>query len=107
MENEPLIFHVTSVQEWENCLKESHYFPAAFLKEGFIHCCKRSQLSGVLDRYFRGKNELLVLHLNADKLKNAIRYEASAGGAFFPHIYGRIPKPAVVKVENIENSSIT
>jgi uncharacterized protein (DUF952 family) len=94
-----MIYHVTSQKEWSAFENDNEYAPAAFLHEGFIHTCQAHQLEGVLQRYFAGRQDLLLLHLDEQKLACQPIYESGTGGELFPHVYGKINKDAIVKVE--------
>lgn len=95
----PLIYHVTTAAEWA-AAKEKGYYEAPSLKtEGFIHCSQESQVSGVLERYYSGKTDLLKLVIDTDKLTSKYVFEWSPSTAdTFPHIYGAINPGAVVDV---------
>ena len=94
-----MIYHVTTETEWNLCSGTEHYCPQTFLKEQFIHACNRDQLSGVLHRYFEGKKDLRLLHIDENMLASPVKYEQATGNDFFPHIYGVINKTAIVKNE--------
>jgi uncharacterized protein (DUF952 family) len=96
-----MIYHLTTAQDWRLQASKSEFFPADYLKEGFIHCCTPSQLAGVLDRYFKGATDLVLLHLDESKLKAELKYEASTNEEKFPHLYGAINQEAVMKVERL------
>lgn len=96
-----MIYHITTVQDWELQKDEENFLPPDFHREGFIHCCTEHQLAGVLDRYFKGKTGLVLLHLNDLKLEPELKYEASTNEEKFPHVYGAINREAVVKVTSI------
>jgi len=97
-----MILHVTSKADWLRCENEPHYAPPAFSGEGFIHACFAHQLEGVLERYFRGQRDLLLLHIDEKKLNTAVFLEAATpGGERFPHIYGFIVKEAIEKIAQI------
>ena len=68
-------------------------------EEGFIHCSTDlAQVSGVLDRFYRGLEDTLVLLvIDPSRLSAEVRYEPSAG-ELFPHIYGPIDLEAVIEV---------
>jgi uncharacterized protein (DUF952 family) len=97
-----LIYHVTFLNEWE-ASKEKGYYEAASLKtEGFIHCSEAKQVAGVLDRYYKGKTNLVKLCINPSKLQHELRYElAPSVNESFPHVYGSINLNAVVDVVDI------
>lgn len=100
-EHAGVIYHVTTRKEWLLCEKANEYVPAAFEKEQFVHCCRSNQLEGVLDRYFSGKNDLMVLELKTSGMRALIRYESSGNGEFFPHVHGPIPKSSILRVKKI------
>ena len=97
-----IIYHITTQQEW-NAAKPSGSYSATSLKdEGFIHCSEDRQIAGVLQRFFKGKINLLKLSIDTTKLKHQLIYEWSPSIAdTFPHIYGPINTDAVIAVEDI------
>lgn len=96
-----MIYHVVPAADWNRQTLASVYAPAAFEKEGFIHCCSKAQLAGVLERYYKGQPGLLLLHLDESKLEHQLIYEKASNGELFPHLYGRINKDAVISIEKI------
>jgi uncharacterized protein (DUF952 family) len=96
-----MILHVCREEEWLSYTNASEYAPQNFLHDGFIHACTQDQLNGVLHRYFSGAKTLLLLYIDEKKLDVELRYEKSTDRELFPHIYGRINKDAIVKVEKI------
>lgn len=67
-------------------------------EDGFIHCSYAHQLEGVANRFYADLRELVILHVDPDRLDAEIRLEPSAEGAdeLFPHVYGPIPATAVI-----------
>jgi uncharacterized protein (DUF952 family) len=97
-----MIYHITSRPEWDSAKEKGSYEATSLKEEGFIHCSQPEQLSGVLDRYFKGKSDLVRLQIDTDKLKSQLIYEWSPSIAdTFPHIYGPINLDAVVDVEAV------
>ena len=97
-----MILHVTSKEDWLRCEDETLYTPLAFANGGFIHACLPNQLSGVLERYFSGRRDLLLLHIDDKRLNASVVMEtAMPGGEQFPHIYGPINREAIAKLEQI------
>jgi uncharacterized protein (DUF952 family) len=47
-------------------------------------------------KHFSGQADLLLVAVDAARLGAALRYEASRGGALFPHLYGPLDLAAVV-----------
>ncbi len=96
-----ILFHVATQAEWQAQLTSSTFAPQGFAQEGFIHLCTKAQLAGVLDRYYKGQKGLVLLHLDDGLLMDELKYEASTNSEMFPHLYGRINKEAVVRVEEL------
>jgi len=57
------------------------------ITDGFIHFSTATQLGETLARHFAGEAPLLLLAYQADDLGDALKWEASRGGALFPHLY--------------------
>ena len=97
-----VIFHITTLQEWEKAKPTGHYASPSLVSEGFNHCCTDSQVEGVLKRYFSGKTDLVKLHIDPAKLKSQLVYDWSPSVQdTFPHIYGPINVDAVLEVEKL------
>ncbi len=96
-----MILHVTNLSEWQQQSNQVYYAPGNFTKEGFIHCCSQEQLQGVLQRYYTGQSDLLLLQIDELKLQAPLKYEEGASGEMFPHIFGTIIKEAIEKVTKL------
>ena len=94
-----IIFHITSHHDW-NLAKQKGYYEAPSLKdEGFIHCSQAGQVAGVLQRYYKGRTDLVRLSVDTEKLTSPLQYElAPSVNEEFPHIYGPLNLDAVVEV---------
>lgn len=97
-----MILHVTTEKEWRACANMNSFAPASFESLGFIHACSSQQLSGVLQRYFAGQTDLLLLYILEEKLTCQLKYEQATGNELFPHIYGRIDKKAIIQVKDLK-----
>lgn len=97
-----MIYHVTTTACWKEAEAKRYYEAASLATEGFIHASKLNQVPGVLERYYAGKKDLLLLHIEEDKLTSKLLYELSTSvNEEFPHIYGAINLDAVAKVEEL------
>jgi uncharacterized protein (DUF952 family) len=99
-----MIYHITTNTAWLKFADHDYYTPDGFRKDGFIHCCKASQLSGVLHRYFQGMSDLVILHIDEQMLRAELKYECATDNEFFPHLYGPLNKDAVVKTKSFRGS---
>jgi len=97
-----MIYHVITEINWQYALENGFYEADSMAKEGFIHTSKAKQVAGVLERYYKGQTDLILLHIDETKLTSPLKYElASSVNEEFPHIYGRLNLDAVVKAEKI------
>lgn len=94
-----LIYHIALPEDWELYRHRPSYQPESLETEGFIHCSYEHQLEGVLKRYFTGRDKVVVLAIDTDKLLPKLIEEPSTGGEIYPHIYGRLNINAVVSAE--------
>ena len=90
------IIHVAIPDAWERAQPTGRYSPDGYETEGFIHCCARVQLEGVLRDHFSGQECIVLLVLDTAKVSSPIRYERAANGEDYPHVYGPIEVTAVV-----------
>ncbi len=94
-----MIFHITSRATWESALGAGIYEADSLKSEGFIHCSTADQYVWVANQRFRGRTDLVLLHIDEKRLRSEVRYENLEGGApLFPHVYGAIPIAAVLNV---------
>ena len=98
----PTIFHITTAATWKEALNKGFYEASSLREEGFIHCCQKEQVEGVLQRYFQGYKDLFLVQVETDKLTSPFYYEWSPSVSdTFPHIYGPINLDAVVDVTSV------
>lgn len=97
-----MIYHVVSATNWQKAVQQGFYEADSLPIEGFIHTSKAEQVKGVLERYYQGQNNLILLHIDETKLISSLKFElAPSINEEFPHIYGRLNLDAVIKVENL------
>ena len=94
-----LIYHIVIPETWEQFKNEPFYEAESLAIEGFIHCSYRNQLPEVLDRYYKDAKSVLILHLNPNLLTSELISEPSTNRETYPHIYGKINRPAIVHIE--------
>jgi len=97
-----LIYHVVPAKNWAKFEHKPDYEADSLLTEGFIHLSTESQVAGVLERYYQNIPDLLLLHIDPNRLTSELKYEVSTNGERFPHLYGPLSKDAIVAVETIK-----
>ncbi len=64
--------------------------------DGYMHFSTAEQLGETLRLHFKGQTDLVILAVRTDDLGDDLVWEASRGGALFPHLYHRpLPLSAV------------
>jgi uncharacterized protein (DUF952 family) len=98
------IFHIVKKEDWVK--PTQNVYQSDTLKvQGFIHCCTAAQIDEILDQWFKGQTDLVLLEINPDLLKAKVKFENLEGGReLFPHIYGSINPDAVINEKIIANS---
>jgi uncharacterized protein (DUF952 family) len=97
-----IIYHITTKPEWLAAKASGKYEAFSLNEEGYIHCSEERQLEEVLDRYFKGKTDLVKLVIDTEKLSSPLIYDWSPSiEDTFPHIYGPINVDAVTEVIEI------
>ncbi|HEV8397857.1 MAG TPA: prephenate dehydrogenase/arogenate dehydrogenase family protein [Vicinamibacterales bacterium] len=94
----PRIFHITTRAAWDAAQAAGRYTADSLQTEGFIHCSQAEQVTWVANTRFRGRTDLVLLHVDEAAVGAEVRRENLEGGTtLFPHIYGPLPVSAVVK----------
>ncbi len=69
------------------------------LRDGFIHFSTAAQVVETAAKHFSGQPGLLLVRINTASLGDRLKWEASRGGALFPHLYGDLDLAAVAQVD--------
>lgn len=102
------IYHLALVDEWEAARAAGEPYRRSSVgvsleEEGFVHCSFREQLPATAQRFYTGRDDVVVLVLDTDRLTSPLVIEPPVGSADpdaeeFPHVYGPLDLAAVVAV---------
>ena len=93
-----VIYKIATKQEWQAAERAGLFEGAPVdLKDGFIHFSTADQVAETAAKHFAGKNDLLLIEVDAQALGNALKYEVSRGGALFPHLFAPLDLKAVTR----------
>ena len=100
------LYHLALRDEWADAVRTGSYRRSTLGKsledEGFIHCSYASQVQLIADLVYRGRTDVVLLSIDADRLGVEVRVERAPGSAHaFPHIYGPLPVAAVDEVRAV------
>lgn len=106
-----MILHLALRAEWEAAVASGGPYDrstvgVSLAEEGFIHCSFPDQVVATAERYYAGRDDVIVLVIEPDLVGADVRVEDLGGtGVEFPHVYGPIPVEAVVAVEDIATAA--
>ena len=107
-----MIYHITSRTAWNQARQRGDYRVQSLETEGFIHCSTDQQVIPVVEKYYKGQEDLLLLVIEPERLTADLKWEPPTDGtpppgvpegSLFPHIYGPINLEAVVRVFDLES----
>ncbi len=91
-----LIYKIASATLWREAESQGTFVGAAIdIADGFIHFSTVEQLRETVALHFKGQDDLIVAAIDPEKLPVPLAWEASRGGALFPHLYAALPMTAV------------
>ena len=94
-----IVYKILPRSDWEAAV-ETGLFKGSDddQRDGFIHLSSGEQLAGTAAKYFRGQANLLLVSFQAEELGDKLVWEASRGGALFPHLYADLPADKALSV---------
>lgn len=103
------VLHLAHVDEWNQTLRTGWFDRStrgrSLAEEGFIHTSTAAQLPMVAQRFYADDPEpllLLVIDIAATEAAGSpVRWDP-AEGQLFPHVYGPVPRDAVVAAIPVE-----
>ena len=99
---ERLIYHMCRGSEWHAAEAAGHYDGSSQdAADGFMHFSTAAQIVESAAKHRAGQDGLVLLTVDAEKLGDTLKWEASRGGALFPHLYASLPVEAVVQVDEL------
>ena len=97
-----LIYHMCRAEEWQRALPTGRYSGSSQdATDGFIHFSTAAQIVESAAKHRAGQSGLVLLTVDPAALGDALKWEASRGGALFPHLYGALPCAAVRRVDDL------
>jgi len=83
-----LIYKILSRTEWDAAKAAGRFEGSAVdHQDGFIHLSAADQAQETAAKYFKDQPDLVLLGVEAEGLGADLKWEASRGGALFPHLY--------------------
>jgi len=97
------LVHMCGMQDWSRARERGGIDPAdADAAAPFIHLSTPQQVHLPANRLYRGRTDLVLLHIDPALLDSPVRWEPGVAtdpdSMLFPHLYGRLPVAAVTQV---------
>ncbi len=98
-----LILKIFHEDEWQALRRDGQTHGAPVdLADGYVHFSTPEQASETAARHFAGRDGLMLVAVETDRLGDDLRWEPSRGGALFPHLYRVLRMDDVVWAQPLE-----
>jgi uncharacterized protein (DUF952 family) len=92
-------FKILTAAQWAQFDRDGVFEGAPIdATDGYIHLSTVAQLDETLARHFAGQSGLVIAEIDLTGFGDALKWEASRGGALFPHVYGVLTRASVISV---------
>ncbi len=82
------VYKILGQADWAAALEAGRFHGSDLdVADGYIHLSTAAQAGETARLHFKGKEDLLLLTLDAAALGSDLRFEPSRGGQLFPHLY--------------------
>jgi len=96
------IYKITSNQLWGEAKKSDVLQGMPIdIADGYMHFSTIDQLKETLHLHFKGEGDLMLLEIETKKVEQNLKWEASRGGALFPHLYAELEISQISKAITI------
>lgn len=97
-EDTGILYHAATRSDWDS-RSETHYEPAGYRDEGFVHLSTGDQLLPTMYKHYPDRTDLLLVGVDPREVSAEVVWEDVYGtGVEFPHLYGPVELAAVVHV---------
>ena len=100
-----VLVHLCGLDEWSRARIRGDIRPAVTgsdVQAQFIHLSTPDQVHLPANRLYRGRDDLVLLHIDPTLLDSPVRWEPGVPmdpeSMLFPHLYGPLPVRAVIRV---------
>ena len=100
--NPAVLVHLCPADEFSRATSSGELRPESLASAGFVHLSAPEQVHLPANRLYRGRDDLVLLHIDPARLESPIRWEhgvpTDPESMLFPHLYGALPVGAVISV---------
>ncbi len=85
------IYKLLGRADWAAAVAKGRFTGAGVdLADGYIHFSTGPQAPMTARLHFSGREDLVLVEIEADDLGGGLKWEPSRGGDLFPHLYGAL-----------------
>lgn len=92
------LYHITTKENWKKAQDQGFYDFCALKTDGFIHLSTKEQYLQIANKFFKEKDNLVLLKIDSTKLKSRVLFEKG-----FPHLYGPLNLEAVISMSRFDS----
>ena len=108
-ESPAVLVHLCPTDDWSSAQAHGELRPESLASVGFVHLSTPEQVHLPANRLYRGREDLVLLHVDPNHLDSPIRWELGIAtdpeSMLFPHLYGALPVGAVINVTSYRPSA--
>ena len=97
-----VLLHLCPTDDWSAAQQLGEVRPESLTSVGFVHLSTPQQVHLPANRLYRGRDDLVLLHIDPTHLDSPVRWELGVStdpeSMVFPHLYGPLPVGAVINV---------
>jgi uncharacterized protein (DUF952 family) len=98
-----LIYKILPAQVWHLSVDLGVFSGSSVdIADGFIHFSSLEQVRETAVKYFNTPDDLLIFAIDSQIMGDSLKWEASRGGALFPHFYGVIEPKDVYFIKALQ-----
>ncbi len=91
------LYKIIAKENWDRAVAGGLFTGAAIdLADGYIHLSSEGQVEETARLHFSEQSGLLLVAFSETQFGQDLKWEASRGGALFPHVYGTIDPAAAL-----------
>ncbi|WP_061964307.1 DUF952 domain-containing protein [Demequina aurantiaca] len=106
LENREYYYHLALAEYWPPAPGEPYErssIDSTLQQEGYIHLSRASQVRHVADKFYKGRDDVILLTIDSELLDSRVEFEKSPDHELpFPHLFGPIMQRAVIHTDRVQ-----
>lgn len=102
------VYKLLTIEQWQAVNEhqlEATYGSDLDQRDGYLHLSLNSQVPAIANKYFADLTDGKLFKIDYNVIESSVKWEPNSKGQMFPHVYGVIPKEAIVDTFDFNTSS--